>query len=161
MENPQIALFAPLLLYHTVAPALKLSTFGAAKYNGSRTSRASLGESLGRCFCVCVCAMIPVALGNRNEYIILKAAQVIAGAEDDIKHFLGMCFEKQPCRHGTHYKDSSGTTAAAPVQPEWYNSTFTLWPVTNTVILCWCMYCSPGDAIVTIFSPPLSEPITH
>ena len=78
MENPQFS-YSLCWCYHAVPPALKLSTLRQPRYKGSRTSSSFLCDGHDRCFSLHVCAMIPVALGSRNENIISRAVQLMLG----------------------------------------------------------------------------------
>ena len=134
-----------LLLYHIVPQALKLSTLWQPRYS-SRTSSSSLCDGHGRCFCVCVCAMFPVFLGNRSEHTISRPLQSIgccvAGRYKST--FVRNCKRNRAA--------TAHTTTAAAVQRH-YNSSGTKTPAleglvfaTATVLSFLCMQCSVDNA---------------
>ena len=63
---------------------LKFDTLWQPRYNSSRASSFSFCDGHGRYICVCVCAMLPVVVGNtpsRKEHIISREVQLIGCCE--------------------------------------------------------------------------------
>ena len=87
---------------------------------------------------MCVC---PVDLENRNERILISREEDAAQGAGRYKP-TSSGFQKQLRSHGTHYINSSGTTA-----PALQSLVF----VTATVLLCWyvCAQSSPEDTVGT------------
>ena len=111
--NPQLQLLALLLLYHTVPPAFKLSTFRQPRYSNSRASSSSFCDGHGRCFCVCVW----------NEHMNLKSGAINFWCRTMYHHFLRTSKgNAQPrCTRRRQQRYNNSTAVAA--QQQWHNST--------------------------------------
>ena len=128
-------------LFHTVPPALKLSTLWQPRYNSSRIA-GFLVTADGRS--VYDYAMFPADLGNRNGHIISRGGidwMLLRGQDDINPHFLPISKAIAQPRYTLQQQRHSSSTTAPALQ--------TLAFVTGTVR--WCSYvCSIHQEINTI-----------
>lgn len=126
----------------------------------SHTKLFHLCDGHRRCFCVCVCAMFPVVLGNRDERIITTAGQLFGligycASGRLFKPTLARNFNSNHAatvRTSTHLNDCRGTSTIRSCGTKTPALEYLVF-VTATVLLCSCVQCSPGhDAIVTTLS---------